>query len=344
MRRIDTFLIILGLASSALELAGCGSPSSSSGPPPGSGNSIAVGGGAGAGNGSGTGAGVNGGSSFNLGTGGGIAGSTHAGTAPPGCGDGKINQPSEVCDDGNTVAGDGCNGVCKVEPNHICPVDPNDPTHGLPCVVNFKCGDGVVNPGEVCDQGQFQGSPGCSADCKTQDPGYRCLVGQQCVALFECGNSRIETGETCDPPNPGNGCGTDCKAETGWRCKPGSCSRLPYCGDGIVQPDQGEKCDQGTFQTAANKGCSTDCQSMDPTCTCSPPGTACKCQTPVCGDGIVQVGEQCDDKNSAYPGCSATCQLESGYTCPFAGAPCVPKCGDGILVKPAEQCDPGIAS
>jgi fibro-slime domain-containing protein len=68
------------------------------------------------------------------------------------------------------------------------------------------------------------------------------------------------------------------------------------------------------------------------------------CQKPVCGDGIVQVGEQCDDKNSPYPGCSATCQLESGYECPFAGAPCVPKCGDGILVSPAEQCDPGIAS
>ena len=82
---------------------------------------------------------------------------------------------------------------------------------------------------------------------------------------------------------------------------------------------------------------------MDATCTCTP-GQACVCQTPVCGDGIVQVGEQCDDKNSAYPGCSATCQLEPGYKCPFAGAPCVPVCGDGILITPAEQCDPGIAA
>ncbi len=64
--------------------------------------------------------------------------------------------------------------------------------------------------------------------------------------------------------------------------------------------------------------------------------------SPTCGDGIVQVGEQCDDRNSPYPGCSATCQIESGYKCPFAGAPCVPVCGDGILVQPAEQCDPGM--
>jgi fibro-slime domain-containing protein len=78
---------------------------------------------------------------------------------------------------------------------------------------------------------------------------------------------------------------------------------------------------------------------MDATCTCTP-GQACVCQKASCGDGIVQVGEQCDDKKSQYPGCSDTCQLETGYKCPFAGAPCVPVCGDGILVQPAEQCDP----
>ena len=339
MRRIESFIIILGLAFTSVDLVGCGPSTSSSGPP---GSTTTVGGG-------GVGAGANtsvsdGGSGYQVGSGGtaGTAGTTsHDGTAPPGCGDGKINQPSEQCDDNNTRAGDGCSGVCKVEPNYICPIDPNDSTHSLPCVVNFKCGDGVINTGggEVCDQGQYQGSPGCSADCKTQDPGYKCLPAEQCVALFQCGNGRIERGETCDPPNPGKGCNATCQTETGWRCRPGSCAKLPYCGDGIVQTDQGEKCDQGTFQNAQHPGCSLDCQSMDATCTCSP-GKACVCQTPTCGDGIVQVGEQCDDKNSAYPGCSATCQLEPGYQCPFAGAPCVPKCGDGILVTPAEQCDP----
>ena len=253
--------------------------------------------------------------------------------APPGCGDGKVNQATEQCDDGNTLAGDGCSGTCQVEPNHVCP-----PTGGA-CTVSYRCGDGVVNPGEVCDEGTYQGSPGCSADCKTQDPGYKCVAGAPCVALYQCGNSRIEQGETCDPPSPGQGCDANCQTETGWRCKPGSCSKLPYCGDGIVQTDQGEKCDEGTSQ--GKPGCSADCKTMDASCSCIP-GQACVCQTPVCGDGKVQVGEQCDDGNSPYPGCSATCQLEPGYQCPFAGAPCVPVCGDGILVAPAEQCDPGM--
>ena len=329
----------LGLVLLVLHGVGCSSVAnnSSSGPPPGTSSGV---GGKATGGGGGTGS-----SSFNVGSGG-TAGSSNVclGTnppvacnmvAPPGCGDGKVNQPSEQCDDGNTLAGDGCNGACQIEPNYTCP-----PAGGA-CTLSFKCGDGVVNPGEACDQGQYQGNPGCSADCKTQDPGYKCVAGQQCVPLFVCGNGRIEQGETCDPPNPGDGCSATCQTETGWRCKPGSCAKLPYCGDGIVQASIGEKCDEGKFQ--GSPGCSADCKTQDSSCTCTP-GQACVCQKPVCGDGIIQIGEQCDDKNSPYPGCSATCQIEPGYKCPFAGAPCVPVCGDGILVQPAEQCDPGMTT
>ena len=35
----------------------------------------------------------------------------------PYCGDGKINQKSEECDDGNLINGDGCNNNCKSEPS-----------------------------------------------------------------------------------------------------------------------------------------------------------------------------------------------------------------------------------
>lgn len=42
----------------------------------------------------------------------------------------------------------------------------------------------------------------------------------------------------------------------------------------------------------------------------------------VCGNGIIQSGETCDDANTAgADGCSATCAVESGYTC--SGAPSV---------------------
>lgn len=46
------------------------------------------------------------------------------------------------------------------------------------------------------------------------------------------------------------------------------------------------------------------------------------CQTQ-CGDGIYVVGvEQCDDNNTAnYDGCSATCTVESSFSC--SGSPSV---------------------
>ena len=334
MKRTEFSLCLLGLANIAAVLAGCGGGNPTAN---GTSGSADAGVGGAAGGGSTTVNGVGGG--FQFGTGGTTSAtstgtSTQQRTAPPGCGDGIVQTDlGEQCDDGNTRAGDGCSGTCQIEPNYTCP------PQGGACTLNFRCGDGVVNPGEACDEGQYQGSPGCSADCKTQDPGYTCVPGQKCVQVFVCGNGRIEQGETCDPPNPGNGCSATCQTETGWRCVPGSCTKLPYCGDGIVQASLGEKCDEGQYQ--GSPGCSADCKTQDSSCTCVP-GQACVCQTPVCGDGIIETGEQCDQGKSTYPGCSATCQLEPGYQCPFPGAPCVPVCGDGILISPPEQCDPGM--
>ena len=51
---------------------------------------------------------------------------------------------------------------------------------------------------------------------------------------------------------------------------------------------------------------------------------------PVCGDGFLDAGEECDDNNNRNgDGCSSTCRLEGG-----------PFCGDGIL-DPGEECDDG---
>ena len=52
---------------------------------------------------------------------GGVAGDGSA-TVPAVCGDGKINQTDEKCDDGNTESGDGCTANCRqIEANFACP-------------------------------------------------------------------------------------------------------------------------------------------------------------------------------------------------------------------------------
>jgi cysteine-rich repeat protein len=42
-----------------------------------------------------------------------------------------------------------------------------------------------------------------------------------------------------------------------------------------------------------------------------------------CGDGVLKLGEQCDDGNkNSGDGCTALCQIAEGWICPVPGMPC----------------------
>ena len=114
------------------------------------------------------------------------------------------------------------------------------------------------------------------------------------------------------------------------------------CGNGIVEPWLGEACDDGN--STSGDGCSGDCTSVEQDWACPVPGQACV-STVVCPDGKVTGTEQCDDGNAIDgDGCSSSCQLEPGWICPVADAPCwAAACGDGILAG-HEQCDDGNAN
>ncbi|MEO7327879.1 MAG: DUF4215 domain-containing protein, partial [Minicystis sp.] len=67
------------------------------------------------------------------------------------------------------------------------------------------------------------------------------------------------------------------------------------------------------------------------------------CAAPLCGDGVKNGVETCDDGPvlANGDGCSSTCTVEAGYTCNGASpSVCAPTCGDGII-KPGEACDDG---
>ena len=240
----------------------------------------------------------------------------------PECGDGLL-RGTEECDDGNVAGGDGCSTACKVEPFHTC-------TQASPsvCSSSIQCGNGNVEPGEICDP---PGVDGCKAGCKSFDP--------DTTVSTQCGNSIIEGTETCDPPMVGNGCTALCKVEVGYTCpQAGVCFKNPACGDNIVQTAQGEGCDPPNV----GNGCSAACKvEAGWTCVGLGPST---CVKPVCGNKIVDPGEQCDDGSAggAHDGCFG-CNIETGWSCPTPGAACLPKCGDGIKVG-IEQCDDGPAN
>jgi fibro-slime domain-containing protein len=118
---------------------------------------------------------------------------------------------------------------------------------------------------------------------------------------------------------------------------PGFARTPPNCGDGKVTPD--EACDDGN--RVDGDGCSSNCLSVEPGYSCSPPGMPCH-HVSRCGDGIVATNELCDDGNTKDgDGCSSRCKLELGFKCDGAPSVCTPTvCGDGKQ-EGAEVCDDG---
>jgi cysteine-rich repeat protein len=191
------------------------------------------------------------------------------------------------------------------------------------CLVEITawCGNGALDTGEQCDDGNTTSGDGCSATCQDETTPV-------------CGNSTVETGEDCDDGNTtgGDGCSATCQDEP-----------TPVCGNSAVEA--GEECDDGN--TNGGDGCSATCQEEicgngvldsgeqcddgngDNTDNC-PDGIDGSCLSATCGDGFAYTGiEGCDDGNTTSgDGCSATCDIES--------------CGNGT-VETGEDCDDGNA-
>jgi cysteine-rich repeat protein len=171
------------------------------------------------------------------------------------CGDHIVND-GEQCDDGNNVNGDGCennctptprcgDGIVGNTPGETCD-PPGSPAggNGNTCRNNCTvCGDGHVDAGEQCDDGNGVNTDGCRNDC----------------TLPTCGDGIVGNtpGETCDPPGStagasGNTCRADCTV----------------CGDNIV--NDGEQCDDGN--NVSGDGCENDCTPTPIEAICRTPG------------------------------------------------------------------------
>lgn len=81
------------------------------------------------------------------------------------CGNG-LREAGETCDDGATVAGDGCSATCSLELGYAC-------TAATPNVCRTVCGDGLIRGSETCDDGDTDAGDGCSNVCVVED-GYSC--------------------------------------------------------------------------------------------------------------------------------------------------------------------------
>lgn len=176
------------------------------------------------------------------------------------------------------------------------------------------CGNGEVEVGEECDDGDAENTDYCLDSCvnatcgdtyvwsnlgfyvEACDDGVEGCVGGQCY-FDTCGDGTVQGDERCDDGNSENndGCSYRCLYEG--------------CGDAIVQ--DGEECDDGN-------DVNTD------SCTNS-------CMSPTCGDNYVWLNsrayiEACDDGNDSESPCTYECKLE--------------ECGNGDI-NGTEECDDG---
>ncbi len=143
------------------------------------------------------------------------------------------------------------------------------------------CGDGIVQEGvEGCDDGNAADNDGCTAAC----------------VIEGCGDGIVQAMEQCDDANDidSDECTTLCAAAA--------------CGDGFVQEGV-EQCD--------------DANDVDSDA-CLP-----SCVDATCGDGFVLDGmEECDDANDVDTDeCLNACTIAT--------------CGDGVVHDGIENCDDG---
>ncbi|MBN1773506.1 MAG: hypothetical protein JXB32_19750, partial [Deltaproteobacteria bacterium] len=194
---------------------------------------------------------------------------------------------------------------------------------------------------------------GCEADCTwTCESDPDCADTRFCNGAETC-NLGTHTCAAGTPPGDGTPCDRDGDPLTRDLCLGGFCT-LSSCGDGWVDGDRGEECDDAN--TTAGDGCeadctwscetNADCDDLDVcsgTETCNTGTHVCRAGTPLadgttcttaggasgrcrdgtcsregCGDGTVQAGEECDDGNTtAGDGCETDCR----YSC-HAAADC----------------------
>ncbi|MEM8609207.1 MAG: hypothetical protein AAGF92_19045 [Myxococcota bacterium] len=281
------------------------------------------------------------------------------------CGDGTQNG-TEFCEQGDTVTctdlGGGflggtasCDAACAAWDT-------------APCTTAADCGDGVVDPGELCDDGVNDGGNG------------QCLA---CQGFQACGDSVTEGTEACDDGASNGGgegfCTNDCSAaqacgdsvtngtelcddgindggENG--CLPG-CQSIQVCGDNVANGT--ELCDDGV-NDGGNNEC-LDCTSIQ---VC---GDSVQSGTEVCDDGdndggsgeclsclgiqtcgdatqegteICEVGDQtaCTGLDPAFTGGTATCNAVSCESWDTSQCVNPGNCGNGQL-DPGETCDDG---
>ena len=206
------------------------------------------------------------------------------------------------------------------------------------CRSESMCGNGIVEPGEVCDNGHLCNESAFSGICKklnlralSVEESHGC--SDECTNIY-CNNGSLESWEECDCY--GGKCEFGMQFPDNSVCLP-TCL-VSTCGDGVV--DRNHKITLRGTDSEGNEIVKSYPENCDEGSANGPDSKKCTqyCRKPFCGDGIVSkhLGELCDRGvlNGLYsndgPGCTIDCTAVGPY------------CGDGKVDETdGEECDLG---
>jgi len=236
------------------------------------------------------------------------------------CGDGLQTPGIEECDDDNLTDGDGCSATCVIEGS--AELEPNEDgataTGGAGIAGNDFDVGGVLAVNNATAQGVVDVATTGRTWLATLTP-----AGDEDVfAVTNSGTSPIEV--TVDTWDPATGLGRACPStvDTGINVRDAA-------GAVLTSNDQrvtGDNCSRVVFVVAAGQSRYVHVTEFGDNSAITRYVAQISRRPIVCGDGIVSLGEACDDAPPAEAGdgCSATCTVEPGFTCTGSPSVCTP--------------------
>jgi cysteine-rich repeat protein len=242
------------------------------------------------------------------------------------CGDGVVGG-NELCDDGNTVSGDGCSANCTPEGGFTC-------SGTAPTVCVGICGDGIVVKGEQCDDGNLVNGDCCASNCQAEagceiEINNTTSTANDFAAIGQAGKVKGFISPTSDVDvyfvtiPAGSPSGSLTATVLDGPIAGDTCASLKLDTLMKVLDPNGAVIASNDDISAANHCSQLSIPALPPgkyyvSLQNSPASSKTYSYTlqiattlAVCGNGIKEPGEQCDDSNTASgDGCSATCTIE----------------------------------